>query len=190
MKKLIFCFALMSHAVLYCSSLLETKLGYFFFTSSKLRKIYSRGGWDGQLSYSHPIYREIQIYGSVEYFSKHGKSLQIHQKTRIWGVPLSVGLKPVFKVTSRIEYYLTLGPRYLFIHAHNNSHYVHRKINKGGLGGFVNTGFLFSLSQRWILDIFGEYSYVKMHFPTSSTISGHRIQVGGLTFGGAVGYSF
>lgn len=70
---------------------LEVKGGYFFFSDAKMRKIYDRGGLDLQLSGSYPLRRWVQIYGSVEYLERHGKSLEGDQKARIWEIPLSLG---------------------------------------------------------------------------------------------------
>ena len=170
---------------------LEVKGGYFFFSDSKMRKIFNEGGADVQLSSSTPIWKWLQIYGSVEYLERHGKSLNGGQKTRIWEVPLSLGLKPVIAISSKAEYYFTLGPRYFFVHQHNDSHYVDKEVNGNGLGGFVNTGFNFYPTTHFLVDIFGEYSYKRMHFKSSKHhVYGGNVQVGGFAFGIGLGYAF
>lgn len=171
--------------------ILEAKAGYFFFSDSKMRKIYDKGGLDVQLSGSYPIWEWLQAYGSVEYLSRHGKSLGTGQNVRIWEVPLSLGLKPVVKITQCVHYYFTIGPRYFFVHAHNNSRFVDRKLNQNGLGGFVNTGFNFFPMPHFCIDIFGEYSYNKMRFhPHKPNVFSNEVQVGGYCFGGGLGYAF
>jgi len=171
--------------------MLEIKSGYFFFSDAKMRKVYDEGGLDVQISGSYPIWRWLQIYGSVEYLTRHGRSLGGHQKARIWEVPLSLGLKPVITISPKVQYYLTLGPRYFFIHAHHNSPYVDREINPHGLGGFVNTGFNFFPFHHLFVDIFGEYSYKRVHFhPSKHHVHGRGIQVGGFAFGAGLGYAF
>ena len=171
--------------------LVEVKGGYFFFTESIMRKVYNEGGFDVQLSGSYPIYKLLHIYGSVEYLEKSGHSLHGHQKTSIWEVPLSLGLQPVFPIGNHVEYYLTLGPRYFFVHAHNHSSYVPKHMQANGCGGFANTGFLFIIGKHFSVDLFGEYSYRRLHFHSKkSGTHGNTVQVGGLTFGGGLGYSF
>src|SRR3990172_7873126 len=91
---------------------LEFKGGYFFFSDAKMRKVFDHGGLDVQVSGSYPIWRWLQIYGSVEYLTRHGRSLGGHEKTRIWEVPLSLGMKPVITIRPKVQYYLTIGPRY------------------------------------------------------------------------------
>lgn len=171
--------------------MLEIKGGYFFFTQHNMRKVYDRRGEDFQLSFSIPCWENIQIYGSLEFLEKYGKSLNGHQHTRIREFPISLGMQTIFNIADNMDYYFTIGPRYFFVWVKNNSSFVDRNKKKNGLGGFVNTGFLFHLTRHFFLDIFGEYSYKQMHFhSTKPNVTGHSVQVGGLTFGAGLGYSF
>lgn len=170
---------------------LEAKVGYFIFADSKMRKIYKHGGVDVQLSTSYPVHKYLQLYLSAEFLEKHGRSLNSHQKTSIWQVPLSFGLKPVVPMSSCTQWYFTLGPRYVFLHLHNDSSFVDRNINHSRLGGFVNTGFNFFPLRHFLIDIFGEYSYVKMNVhPSKANVIGKNTQVGGYVFGLGLGYVF
>lgn len=170
---------------------LNIKVGYFIFSDAKMRKIYNKGGLDVQISRSFPLWKWLYAYGSVEYLSRHGKSLNGHQKTKIWEVPLSLGLKAIIPFCQEIQYYLTLGPRYFFVHVHNRSSYVSRNLNKNDLGGFVNMGLNFFPCQNLQVDVFGEYSYGRLHFHSSKTHSyGRSVQIGGFTFGAGLGYAF
>jgi hypothetical protein len=172
-------------------SVVEAKVGYFFFSDSKMRKIYNSGGIDLQLSGSFTVWEWLQIYGSVEYLERQGRSLKGHQKTRVWEVPLSLGLKPVFKVSSKVDYYFAIGPRYFFVRQHNHSTFVSSHVSNSGLGGFVNTGFNFFPCEHLAIDVFGEYSYKRMSFHSSPRFSyGRTIQVGGFAFGVGLGYAF
>ena len=184
--------------------LLEAKMGYFFFTNSCMRKVYNRGGFDGQLSFSYPIFDKLRpypiyghipydlhFYASVEFLERWGRSRGVHQKTSFWEIPLSVGFKPVLDLGSHVKYYFAVGPRYFFARAHNHSSYVPNVMNANGLGGFINTGFFFILGAHCTIDLFGEYSYGKLHFHSSQkNTKGHTTQIGGLTFGGGLGYCF
>lgn len=177
-------------------SLCEVKTGYFFFSNSKMRKVYDKGGVDIQLCASYPLKRltsrwVLNAYGAVEYFHQSGKSLNEHQKTALWSVPINIGLKPVYEINARMQCYFAIGPRYFYIRQHNHSSYVYKNRSKDGLGFFVNTGFNYFLSNHFIADIFGEYSYAKIHFHDGkSHIYTRNIQMGGFTFGGGLGYEF
>ena len=171
--------------------LLEVKAGYFFFSSSKLRKIYKKGGLDLQLSSSYPIWKWLQAYASVEYLTRSGKIRNSGKKTTIWELPVSLGLQPVVVIHPMVHYYLSIGPRYFFVHQHNDSPFLDKVLTHSGVGGFVNTGFHFFPINRLVIDIFGEYSYKKMHFHAHKTnVEGRNIQVGGFAFGGGLGYAF
>lgn len=170
---------------------IEAKIGYFFFGGHKMRKIYDDGGLDLQLSGSYPIWRWLEIYGSAEFIEKHGRSLEGEEKTRIWEYPFSLGLKAVVPIGTVTQYYFTIGPRYIYVHVHNNSPHVDRKLNHSGIGGFVGTGFNFFFSRNFFLDLFGEYSYARLHFHAhKKNVYGERAQVGGFAFGGGLGYAF
>ncbi len=177
-------------------SVVEFKMGYFIFADSTLRKIYDKGGLDVQLSGSFPIRNwlnryNLEIYASVEYWERRGRSLGDEQRTSIWALPISLGLKPVFALTPRVQYYFGVGPRYFYLHQHNDSSYVSENKGHDGLGVFVNTGFNFNPRRRLIVDLFGEYSFMQLHVHShKENVYSKKRQVGGFTFGGGLGYCF
>lgn len=179
----------------FSQSLVEVKTGYFFFSNSEMRNVY-RGGLDIQLCASYPLWNLtsrwiLNGYGALEYFHLLGKSTNGGQKTSLWSIPINVGLKPTYVINADMQYYFAIGPRYIYIHQHNRSSYVYKNQSRNGLGFFVNTGFNYALSDQLVIDIFGEYSYAKMHFPGGKPhVYTRNIQVGGFTFGGGMGYSF
>lgn len=193
-----FCSELAQEITPCCSSqpLFAFKTGYFFFSNTKMRKVYDRGGLDIQLCASYPLLNLtsrwiLNGYGALEYFHRWGKSINGHQKTSLWSVPINIGLKSVCAIDANMQYYFTIGPRYLYIHQHNHSPYIYKNKSRNSLGFFVNTGLNYILCDRVVIDIFGEYSYAKMHFHGGkSRIYTRNIQVGGFTFGGGLGYEF
>lgn len=172
-------------------ALVEVKAGYFFFTDHKMREIFNHGGFDGQLSVSIPLFWMIHLYAAGEYLEKSGHSRGGHQSTRIWEIPVSLGLRGVWRFCNDFSAYLTLGPRYFLVHVHNLSHFVPKSLHQHGCGGFANAGLLYTLCDHFTFDVFGEYSYKRLHFHSHKpNTQGHTVQVGGLTFGGGIGYSF
>jgi hypothetical protein len=173
------------------SPLLELKAGYFFFSDSKMKKVYKQGGYDFQLCGSTPLWKWLQIYASAEFLEKEGKSLNDSQSTRIWEIPLSLGLEAVAKINKQTHYYFMIGPRYFFVHVHNRSHFVDKTLNENGLGGFLGTGFHFFPCEHFLIDLFGEYSYCRLHFHShKENVHARSVQVGGFVFGGGLGYAF
>lgn len=172
---------------------IDAKVGYFFFSSSTMDRVYPQGGLDLQLSGGYPIVQYLRVYGSGEYFRKSGHSLNGDQKTSIWNVPLSIGLQPVVRIPSSlpVDFYFTIGPRYIFSWVHNDSAFVSSRMKANGLGGFINAGFQIKYGCHFIMDFFGEYSYARLSYKsTVANSQGNRVQVGGFTFGGGIGYAF
>lgn len=165
------------------------RFGYFFFSSTKMRQVYDRGGLNVQFSFVHRLFDQLRLYSSCDYLQRSGHSLGGHQPTSIWEIPLSLGLQPFFP-SEKFSYYFTLGPRYVFAHVKNQSDFVDRSLNQNGFGGFANVGMVYSFS-KFAIDFFGEYFYCKMRFhhshPATQT---HMVQVGGLTFGAGLGRIF
>ena len=161
-----------------------------------MRKIYDRGGLDIQLCASYPIWHlanrwTLNVYGAAEYFYRSGTSINGHQKTSLWSVPINVGLKPAYAICTNLQYYFAIGPRYFYVHQHNHSSYVYKNKSRNGIGFFVNTGFDYILYDHFLIDVFGEYSYATAHFHSGkSTVYTKNMQIGGFTFGVGLGYAF
>ncbi len=176
--------------------LIAAKAGYFFFSNSTMRKVYDNGGWDIQLSASYPIYNlnerlGLNVYAALEYLHCTGKSTQGGQKTILYEIPVNVGIQPVILITPEVQYFFSLGPRYFYIHQHNNSPYLDKNNSRNGIGLFVNTGFNFFPCDHLLVDVFGEYSYAKTHVDSRKTgVYSTNTQISGFTFGGGLGYAF
>lgn len=169
----------------------EAKVGYFLFADSKMNKVFDKGGLDLQLTGTYPLWNGLDLYASLEYFGKHGKSLGGHQRTSLWGIPFSMGLKMKIASYSLLRSYFTIGPRYLFLHMHNHSQYVKKNLERNGIGGFANVGLEYDLSNCLLLDVFAEASYIRMRFHSSNRNNYNETrQVGGYTFGGGLTYAF
>jgi outer membrane protein W len=170
--------------------ILEAKAGYFIFASSTMRRIYD-GAYDVQLSATYPVWEWLGVYASAEYLYASGRSLHGDEDTSIWELPVSLGLKSVVEVNDKVTCYFTLGPRYVYVHQHNDSPYVDETISRNWFGGFANTGFNFAFGDHWIFDVFAEYSYVQIDYDAKKPNTyGESIQVGGVLFGGSLGYTF
>jgi len=192
------CSELRREIIPFCFSepLFEIKTGYFFFSDSKMRKVYDRDGLDIQLCSSYLLWNltsrwSLNAYGAIEYFHRSGNSMNGDQKTSVWSVPINMGLRPVYTINANMQYYFSLGPRYFYIQQRNRSPYVYKNKSRNGVGFFINTGFDYALGDHFLVDIFGEYSYAKTQFHGGNPrVYTRKIQVGGFTFGGGIGYSF
>jgi hypothetical protein len=179
------------HAQICTPPSVEFKAGYFFFADKKMRSVYKDDGLDVQISSSVPLNDCFQLYGSIEYLQKKGYSKGDHQKTTIWQVPVTVGLKGIAQLTPNVYSYLTVGPRFFYIHMHNDSSFVPRNLYNNGVGGFLGTGIVYTSCYGLDIDLFGEYSYERTRFHSSkNNVQTRNLQVGGFVFGAGLSYSF
>jgi hypothetical protein len=170
----------------------EIKPSYFFFTSSPLKDIYNKGGFEIQGSVSVPVWYCFDIYGSIGYRETWGHALNTCEKTSLTVIPIDIGIKPLFKLNECTHGYFAFGPRYFHLHQHNRSPYVDGVINGNGIGFFVNAGFNALVRDCLLLGIFGEYSYEKKKIcpKLSRVYSNGKVQLGGLAFGVSIGRAF
>ncbi len=172
-------------------SWLEIKPGYFFFSNNTLRKIY-HGGFEIQGSGTFPVSEIFALYGSVGYLRTSGKSLEGNQKTSISQVPLDLGLRLIADLGQCTKGYLSIGPRYFIFHQRNDSIYVNRKIDRTGVGFFINAGVNFIKKDCFLLGIFGEYAVEQKSFESlmPNVYGRHDVQIGGFTVGASFGITF
>lgn len=193
-KQMTILFALFSTLTQCTSDLkwLEIKPSYFFFAASSMKDIYNNGGFELQGSVSVPVYDYLDFYGSIGGRKAWGRALNSCEKTSLTVVPFDIGLKPVFNFCERFYYFFAIGPRFFYFHQRNHSPYVDCKINGRGVGLFVNSGFNVLLADRFLLGIFGEYSYEKKSIcPCKPRVySNGSTQLGGFAFGVSLGYDF
>jgi len=159
--------------------LTELKFGYFRFGDRTMRHIYDRETFDVELVATFRLYDPLFLYTAAGCVPKHGRFHHNRKKTFVIIVPVSVGAQFDWKIVYDLNYYITLGPRYFFVHQSIDRGPT---ANRSGYGGFVNTGFQYYLDERVIFDFFGEYSYGRAH------LYKHHSDVGGLTIGGGIGY--
>lgn len=203
MKKNICYLFLLIPSLLFCEqirdvnrSLLEIKGGYFFFSNKEMRNIYKNGGGAVEISGSASLFSwsecyALDLYTSVGYLTRSGSSINGEQKTKLWQVPVNIGLRPIFAIAPNCQYYLGVGPTFFYVHQHNDSDYVPRNQGKSGVGFFVNTGFCYKFHSAISFDIFGEYFYGETHFHDKKPFYySQTIQTGGFVVGAGLGYAF
>ncbi|MBS0626588.1 MAG: hypothetical protein JSS09_00065 [Verrucomicrobia bacterium] len=182
--------------------ILEFRPSYFYPISSDFRKAFRDGGVNYQLTGTIPVYKGpnpwvqgINIWTAVDYFDKKTHSTALGDKLNIRIVPITLGSKyffPSLGQTVPINFYLAAGMKYYFVHTYNNSSYARNTINKNGLGGIVETGFIATIYHHLILDLFGSYSFKSFGAPSVSdtAIKGIGLNVSSINIGVGLGYKF
>lgn len=171
---------------------IEIKPSYFLFSDSLIRSIYGHGGLQIQGSASVPVYKYLDLYGSIGYRHVNGQALNSGEKTKLSVMLIDVGVKPVFHFYENSNYFFAIGPRFFHTHQRNNSEFVDCVVNGESVGLFVNTGCNLQLTDHLLLGLFGEYSYEKhrVFISTANVYSNGSVQMGGFAFGLSLGYAF
>ncbi len=170
--------------------LLEAQAAYYHPTNHEFREIYSGSGIYG-LELSVQSWRGLYPWVSGSVFSKTGHSIGLENRTNITFVPIGIGLKYLWKVHF-VDLYLGAGVLPTYLHIHDHSAYVVKKRSKWGCGGIAKVGAIFNLPKSFFIDVFTDYSYIKIsnHDSRHGTVHPHSANLSGFSFGGGVGYRF
>jgi len=165
--------------------LTELRGGYFYPTSKKFREIYKSGGPEGELEIAAIFKKNWIAWGNVNYFQRNGHSIGFHDKTFIRMIPISLGIKYQFLACGRVSPYLGFGATYTFSQITNDSDFVKRDVKKGGFGFVVKSVTYIKLSDHFLMDLFADYYYQKIHFYDSN-----KVDMGGFRMGAGLGYRY
>jgi hypothetical protein len=178
---------------LFDSTVVEARVSYFGFFSRKLRQMFDNGGANYTINVAIPVYCGWNIWGAVDYFTKHGNIIHLDASTRITIVPLTLGLKYFYSFSPCIDVYGGLGMRYFFVQTKNSASAspLSRRVNRSGLGGVLEVGALYHLTDCFVIDVFANASTKRLNGPrTSGDVESNSVQVGGWSIGAGLGYKF
>ena len=168
----------------------EAKAGYFTYTQDFMQDIYS-SGYDVELCGAFPDWKFLQVYTAVGYSHCNGEIDLTHENSRVYQIPATIALQGMFKMAETTNFYMIIGPRYIYFNMKNDSIYVPKDVSKSTVGGFFGTGFHTYFNDFIFLDIFGEYTYAKLGIPSyPHHIDGQTHQISSYTVGGGLGFSF
>ncbi|MBX7066971.1 MAG: hypothetical protein K1X28_07055 [Parachlamydiales bacterium] len=174
----------------------EAKAAYFYPTNHVFRQIYSGGGIYG-LELTWDLWRCLYGWSSASFFTKKGKAIGSSAAvsdfpTKIYFVPLAAGVKYVANVACWADIYAGIGIETTFLHIKDRVLDETFIVRKWGLGGIAKVGAYFRLYESLLLDIFADYSYMKIpyHNTHGGTTVPHNADISGFSFGGGIGYKF
>ncbi len=190
MKALLFACSFIAGSLFAGEVLLEGKAGYFFPQNHKFRKIYGSGLIYGA-ELSVQAWKWLYPWASASYFSKTGHSFDVSYSTRVTFVPVGVGLKGIY-TTRNVDFYLGAGLLATYLHTHDHSCFVIQRQSKWGVGAIAKAGLLFNLRKHIFLDIFGDYSWTKIHFHNTrnGTVIPQTANLSGFSVGAGLGGRF
>jgi len=167
----------------------EARAAYFYPTDDRFRDVYSDAGLYS-IETSVQAWKQLYPWASVGFLYTSGSSVGEGSKTRLYMIPIGVGLKYLFDF-DRLQPYLGLGVVGAYANIHNDSSFVARRQSDWGVGGIAKTGCLAYVTQNLFLDIFLDYTYLKINFGNSKkNVLTRRADLSGLSVGGGIGYRF
>jgi hypothetical protein len=161
------------------------------FTDPRMQSVYYGEGADIQLSSTYTVWNWVQLYAAVDYLRRRGLFLEAEEKTFITEIPVSFGIKPFVELSSKSQYFLALGPQYIYVHQHTRSATGDRNTSDHGFGGFLKTGFTFFPISHLVIDAFLEYTFgwADLNF-SEEDVSFRTVQIGTIAFGAGLGWTF
>lgn len=190
MKRSILLFALLTFQLAAFEALLEGKVGYFIPTDAQFRSNYGEDGIISTLESSFNAGRNFYPWASISYYGNVSHPAAGGGKaSHIYIVPVGAGLKYIY-FYKHFGVYGGLGALPTYLHIKNNSPLLNRTQEKWGCGGIFKGGVIADRLGNFFIDLFAEYSYIKISFPNSPELTLHPANLSNFSIGGGVGYHF
>jgi hypothetical protein len=190
MKKFTLFFLLLSLQLAAFEALTEARVAYFIPTDAQFRHNF---GEDGIISsveasfnagYNFWPWANISYYGNAAHPDVGGG-----KKSHIYFIPIGAGLKYLYSF-ERFAVYGGLGVLPSYVHIENNSPLLVQTQEKWGCGGVAKVGLTANGLWNCFLDLFAEYSYIKIPFSNSPDLVLHPANLSNFAIGGGIGYHF
>jgi outer membrane protein W len=161
----------------------ELRAGAFIPFSKKLKSNYGSAWIEGEFETTYAFTPYLLGWGNAGYFDKTGHSLKHHHRSHIQAIPFSAGLKFLF-FTRHFRPYAGIGPSYTLMHIRN---YISTdRVYVNSFGFVAKSGIYIDLPKHFLLDLFFDYYYTRMHAAHPYV----TINAGGFRTGLGLGYRF
>lgn len=170
--------------------LVEFKGAYSLFTDSDVKDIYGKGGVLFGPEITFQVYENWYGFASIDFLRKKGHSLGLCNSTTMSLMPLGIGAK-YFVPFCYGDFYLGLGFQALRLKTFNCSPDVVQTTSKWGFGGIAKIGTYFNLPDSCFLDLFIDYSFVKVGCDKClKSVVPLSVNLDAAIFGAGFGYRF
>ncbi len=175
---------------------LEFKGAYFLATDKCFKEIYKNGGglYGPEVTFQLTCNNNCWYgFASADFFSKEGRTIGLCEYTKAFIVPVGLGVKYLAPF-SYGTYYIGLGFQPTYLKTKNCSQYV-ANTSHWGFGGIAKLGAFFDLSHCFFLDLFIDYSFVKIGCKKNCANSTNfttpvKANISGTIFGAGLAYRF
>jgi len=167
------------------------KPSYFWPQSKIYRGIYT-GGFLPLIETCYIAKNGVGTFLEVGYFYKktHKTSLNINSRVEIVQVPLSLGLSYTFYITSFLDFYLKIGPNWVYTKTKVDIPDIKHTVIKNTFGGTFGLGGKIHISKHLFLELFSDYLYDKKKVNDRDSGESVKVYLGGIQAGGGLGIIF
>lgn len=168
------------------------KPAYFWPQEKKRYRGIYKGGFTPLIETCYITKNGPGVFLEVGYFYKktHKTSVDINAKTTVLQVPLSLGLIHTFCIASRLDFYLKVGPNWLYTKTYLAIPGMKHTVIKNTFGATFGTGIKIHLFKHFFLELFSNYLYDKKKINDRDSGESFKVYLGGIQAGGGIGYSF
>lgn len=170
--------------------LLEFKAAYFLPSDKCVKKMYGNGGALFGPELTFRVYDNWYGFASIDFLTKHGHSIGLCNRTTMSLMPIGLGFKYLVPFCYG-DFYVGLGFQPVRLKTTNCSTGVEPLTINWGFGGIAKIGSFFTLPDHWFIDLFIDYSFVKVGGKKCAPgVVPIKANLNGAIFGGGIGYRF
>lgn len=191
---------------------LEVRGAYYYVPSKPLKHVYTSDWIDYQVETAKRVHNFVEVWGGVSWASKQGHTSRTYgyysdlfrDQTKIFVLPVSLGLKLIYPILPCVDVYVGGGVCYSFLKIKNfcKEHYSYlglshspfrKAIYKNEVGGIFKIGFQFAMSDSTFLDFFADYYTQRFHLSHKTDrrdVFSRNVDCSGFKFGAGFGVYF
>lgn len=162
---------------------IKARFAEFIPIDSRFQKIYGRCSPSYEVEVSKILDSDIALWGNLGGYTKKGRTLGLHNETRVNLVSFSFGGNYVRHLSHHNQIYFGLGAVISNFWVKNHIQFGRQKVSKGVFGGVIKLGLHHFFTDQIFADFFTDYYYQPVHCE-------RLIDLGGLKVGLGLGYQF
>jgi len=168
----------------------EFKPAYFHYQDNVARSIFGHGGYMSIFGFDVEAYKYLHVWIDLGFLFDSGKVKSANAKERVTFLPLSLGLKYLYKINNQASLYAKTGPNWTYVSTKVDYPYIQQRVSKNDFGALFGIGSLISLDKNFSLDLFFDYIYNKKSFIDSNSNLRLKRYFGGFAMGIGLEYGF
>jgi Outer membrane protein beta-barrel domain len=190
---------------------LQVRFGSYDVCSRNLRKIYSNGWFDYQVEAGKRVLPNWEMWANVSWACKHGHvyssygsvDYDFRNNTRMYVLPVALGVKYVYSLLPFVDVYAGAGVCYSFLKIKNfcKQKYSYwdlsespfkKSLRTSDWGGVIKVGAQYALSTYTFIDIYVDYYMQRFTLSHNDprNVLGSDIDVSGFKYGVGIGVYF